>query len=76
MDLFCYLCLSFSYCHVCSLQPCGYLLRKAFLFVMFSGLIVTFPCGVPGRLWYLIVSIPDICLLSYFVFCPCCVMQY
>ena len=27
---------------------------------------VTFPCGVLGQVWYLIVSIPDLCLLSYF----------
>ena len=28
---------------------------------------VTFPCGVLGRAWYMIVSIPDVCLLAYFV---------
>ena len=27
---------------------------------------VTFPCGVLGQVWYLIVSIPDLCRLSYF----------
>ena len=27
---------------------------------------VTFPCGVLGRVWYLIVFIPDLCLLTYF----------
>ena len=26
----------------------------------------TFPCGVSGQVWYLIVSIPDFCLLPYF----------
>ena len=26
---------------------------------------VTFPCGVLGQVWYLIVSIPDLCLLTY-----------
>ena len=25
------------------------------------------PCGVLGRVWYLIVSIPDLCLLTYFL---------
>ena len=25
---------------------------------------VTFPCGVLGQVWYLIVSIPGLCLLS------------
>ena len=28
---------------------------------------VTFPCGVLGQVWYLIVLIPELCLLSYFV---------
>ena len=27
---------------------------------------VTFPCGILGHVWYLIVSFPDICCLSYF----------
>ena len=26
---------------------------------------VTFPCGILGQVWYLIVSIPDLCSLSY-----------
>ena len=25
----------------------------------------TFPCGVLGQMWYLIVSIPHLCLLPY-----------
>ena len=27
---------------------------------------VTFPCGILGQVWYLIVSLPDLCILSYF----------
>ena len=27
---------------------------------------VTFPCGILGQVWYLIVMIPDLCRLSYF----------
>ena len=27
---------------------------------------VTFPFGILGHVWYLIVSIPDACCLSYF----------
>ena len=38
----------------------------AFLNVMFSCVFVTFPCGVLGQVWYLIVSIPDLCHLIYF----------
>ena len=30
--------------------------------------LVTFPCGILGQVWYsLIVSIPDLCRLSYFL---------
>ena len=32
------------------------------MFIVF----VTFPCGILGQVWYLIVSFPDLCLLSYF----------
>ena len=38
----------------------------AFLYVIFYCVFVTFPCGVLGRVWCSIVSIPDLCLLSYF----------
>ena len=27
---------------------------------------VTFPCGILCQVWYLIVSFPDLCRLSYF----------
>ena len=26
---------------------------------------VSFPCGILGQVWYLIVSFPDLCYLSY-----------
>ena len=42
-------------------------LHLAFLFVMFSCDFVTIPYGVLGQVWYLVVSIPDIRLLTYFV---------
>ena len=29
-------------------------------------IFVTFPCGILGQVWYLIVSFPDFCRLSYF----------
>ena len=34
--------------------------------VMFNCVFITFACGIPGQVWYLIVSIPDLCHLSYF----------
>ena len=33
----------------------------ALLYVLFYCVFVTFPCGVLGQVWYLIVSIPDLC---------------
>ena len=36
------------------------------LYVMFYGVLVTFPYGVLGQVWYLIESIPDLCLLTNF----------
>ena len=36
------------------------------LFVIFNCVFGTFPCGILGQVWYLIVSIPDLCRLSYF----------
>ena len=38
----------------------------ALLFVVFSCVFVAFPCGVPGPVWCLVVSIPDLCLLLCF----------
>ena len=38
---------------------------------MLSCVVVTFPYGVLGQLWYLIISISDLCLLSYFVMAIC-----
>ena len=31
---------------------------------MLNCVCVTFPCGVLGQVWYLILSIPDLCRLS------------
>ena len=44
------------------LSPAG----KGLTCVMFYCVFVTFPCGFLGQVWYLIVSIPDPCLLTYF----------
>ena len=41
-------------------------LTSWFLFVMFGLVFVTFPCGILGQVWYLILSISDLCRLSYF----------
>ena len=47
-------------------SPAGKGLTYWHSFVMFNCVFVTFPCGVLGQVWYLIVSIPDLCQLSYF----------
>ena len=55
---------------VCSLEPYGHLLGNGWplgslvcdVFLCFG----TFLCEVLGQVWYLIVSIPDLCLLTYF----------
>ena len=39
------------------------------LSMMLSCVFVTFPCGILGQVRYLIVLIPDLCLLSYI---DCC----
>ena len=57
---------------VSSLQPCGHLLGNGWslgsfvYYVLLCFKFVTFPRGVLGQVCYLIVSIPDLCLLTYF----------
>ena len=51
------------YCSFVVASWCGFL---AILYVMFCCVFVSFPCGVLGQVRHLIVSIPDLCLLSYF----------
>ena len=53
-------------------QPCDHLLGKGWplgllvcdVFLCFCHFEI-FPYGVPGQVWYLIVLIPDLCLLLY-----------
>ena len=40
-------------------------LLAALLCETFSCAFVTFPYGVLGQMWYLVVSIPNFCLLSF-----------
>ena len=39
---------------------------KALLCMEFCCVLSLFPCGVLNQVWYLIVPIPDLCLLTYF----------
>ena len=42
-------------------------LTSCLSFVMSKCVFFYFPFGIMGHVWYLIVSIPDLCPLSYFV---------
>ena len=70
MDHLCYLCLVFvmlSRLFTAVLwSPAGKRLTSWLLFVMSTCDFFTIPCGILGQVWYLIVSIPDLCILSYF----------
>ena len=47
-------------------SPAGKGLTSWLSFVMSYYVFVIFPCSILGQVWYLIVSIHDICPLSYF----------
>ena len=66
-------CLSSLYCKMP--VPCSHVATcweradlLALWCIMFFRVFITFPYGVLGQMWYLIVLLPDICLLSYFLF--------
>ena len=65
MDHLCYLCLAFlmlSRLFIDALWSPAW--SSWLLLVMFIYIFVTFSCGIPGQVWYLIVSFPDLCRLS------------
>ena len=70
MDHMCYLCLVFvilSCLFIAALWlPAGKWLTSLLSFVMFYCVFVTFPYGILGKVWFLIILIPDLCHLSYF----------
>ena len=47
-------------------SPAGQGMTSWLLLVMFIVFFVTHPCGILGQVWYLIVSFPDLCHISYF----------
>ena len=70
MDHLCYFCLVLLCFHARPFvgalwSPAGKGLTSWLSFVMSNGESVTFPF-ILGQVWYLIVSIPDLCPLSYF----------
>ena len=68
MDPFCYLC------YMSVILSCLFLAALwweradllTLLYMMISCVFITSPYGVLGQVWYLIVLIPDLCLLPNF----------
>ena len=61
-------CVSYAFAsvHCCLVVTCW---KRADLLALVGDvycIFVTFPCGILGQVWYLIVSFPDLCRLSYF----------
>ena len=48
-------------------SPAGKGLTSWLLFVMFNCTFCPFPIGILGQVWYFIVSIPDLCTISYLI---------
>ena len=48
-------------------SPAGKGLTTWLSFVMLNCVFVTYPCGILGQMWYLILSIPDLCPFYYIV---------
>ena len=71
VDLLCFcsvLCL-LCFVRVCLYVLCGHLLGKGWPFGSWLWCLLWvchFPIGILGQVWYLIVSIPDLCTITYF----------
>ena len=70
VDHLCYFCIVFvmlPHLLIAALwSPAGKGLTSWLSFVVLNCVVLTFPFGILGQVWYLIVSIPDLCPLSYF----------
>ena len=57
---------AFASVHCCLVVTCW---ERADLLALVGDvycIFVTFPCGILAQVWYLIISFPDLCRLSYF----------
>ena len=76
MDHFCYLCFAFdmlsSLLNAAFWSPAGIGLTSWLSCMWCFVVFVTIACGVLGRVWYFIVSIPETCLFSYFAYLNLC----
>ena len=62
---------AFASVHCCLLVTCW---ERTDLLAFVGDVIcilVTFPSGILGQVWYLIISFPDLCRLSYFHILHC-----
>ena len=71
MDHLCYFCVVLVCFHArlfvdALWSPAGKGLTPLISFVVSNCEFVTFPIGILGQVWCLIVSIPDLCPFSYF----------
>ena len=57
---------AFTSAHCCLVVTCWESVDLLALVGDVYCIFVTFPCGILGHVWYLVVSIPDLCRLSYF----------
>ena len=65
-SVLCLLCLC-ARLFICALwSPAGKGLASGLSFVVYNCEFVTFPVGILGQVWYLIVLIPDRCTLTCF----------
>ena len=58
---------AFTSVHCCLVVTCW---ERADLLALVGDvncIFVTFPCGILGQVWYLFVSFPGLCCLSYFL---------
>ena len=77
MDLLCFfsvlclLCLCSRLLIYALWSPAGKGMTSWLLFV-----VSNFPIGIPGQVWYLIVSIPDLCTLTHEVNTFCLILSH
>ena len=75
MDLSCFFCLLFAMSlyasvYMCFVVTCWERADHLALVCVVELCVWHFPIGILGEVWYLIVSIPDLCTLTYFVSIP------
>ena len=62
----CFVCVMLLRLFIAALwSPAGKGLTSWLSFVMLNWVFVTYPCCILGQVLYLIVSIPDLCQLSF-----------